>query len=139
MTDHPILNNFNRKLVVSGFNFPDLFEDNDKRAEISVRQIFSHKESGETFINKRQKTGLVLIDTLTEFRRAGEPDSMKFDRVIDPEIEGESLFRDKVSISVNHLDFMRRNLFKNTESLVFILEDYLKNYAVNNAAELDIL
>lgn len=135
--DHPKLTGFNRKLVVSGFNFPDLSEENNKRAEIFIRQIFSDKESGEAFVNRRQKPGSILIDTKTEFRKFGESNSMKFDRVIDSEIEGEAPVRDKVSINVNQIDYFKRNLLFNSESLVFMLEDYLKNYAINNASELD--
>lgn len=137
LADTPVLSNFNRKLVVSGFNFPDLTDVNDKRAEIFIRQIYTDKETGEIFINKSQKAGSLLAHTETPLRVDNSFDLITVDRTTDPEIEGEAPVRDRVNISVNHLDYIRKNLYRRTEHLVFILEDILRTYAINNATELD--
>lgn len=137
LSDLPRFESFNRKLVVSGFNFPDLTEEGDKRAEIFIRQIYTDKESGEVFVNKRQKSGVLLFDSKSFLRFDNSSDLVVVDRVTDPEIEGETPVRDKVNLTVNHLDYIRRNLYSKTEHLVFILEDYLKSYATENSVELD--
>lgn len=137
LVDTPILSNFNRKLVVSGFNFPDLTDDNDKRAEIFIRQIYTDKDTGEVLINKRQRTGVILASSVTALRVDGSPDLIVVDRVTDSEVEGESPVRDRVNLSADHLDYIRRNLYRRSEHLTFILEDFLKSYAVENTSELD--
>ena len=137
LVDSVIFINFNRKLVVSGFNFPDLTEDNDKRAEISIRQIYTDKNSGEVFVNKRQKSGLILANTETLLRSDNSPDPIIFDRFTYSDVEGENPVKDKVNLYVNQLDYIRRNLSSKTEHLTFILEDFLKSYSLANSTELD--
>lgn len=137
LVDSLVFSNFNRKLVVSGFNFPDLIEDNDKRAEIFIRQIYSDKVSGEVFVNKRQKSGIILSMSETFLRVDNSSDVIVVDRVTESEIEGEAPVRDRVNLPVDHLDYIKRNLFSKTEHLTFILEDFLKKYAVENSTELD--
>lgn len=137
LADTPVLSNFNRKLVVSGFNFPDLSDVNDKRAEIFIRQIYTAKDTGEVFINKRQRTGSILASSMTALRVDGSSDLIVVDRVTESELEGEGPVRDRVNLSVGHLDYIRRNLYSKSEHLTFILEEFLKSYAVENTTELD--
>lgn len=137
LEDLPVFANFNRKLVVSGFNFPDLTEENDKRAEIFIRQIYTDKESGEVFVNKRQGAIVILSHFKTPLRVDNTSDLIQADRITDSEIEGESPVKDKVKLYVNQLDYIKKNLSGKTEHLTFILEGILKDYALENSSSLD--
>lgn len=68
LADHPDLPQFNRKLVVSGFNSPDLMDQNDERLYISIRQILSNKETGKIFKIFSAPAWEIMPNTWSYFR-----------------------------------------------------------------------
>lgn len=139
LQDHADLPQFNRKIVVSGFNLPDLTEENNQKLEITVRQLFINKESGSVFINKRQPIWTISTDTWSYMRNPENASQLiEVDKQIFDE-EGNPDGTEKSNIKVSTIDYMKFLLFNKYAHLTDLFSMYLKDFAIAKETELNQL
>ena len=138
LEDLPELPQFNRRLVITGFNCPDLSDSNnvttEERVEITIKQIFEHKESGKMFMSIKQPVWLINADTWS-FLRLGETPVEVAKNYLDA--DGKILKTDKVNIRVGSVKYTRFLIFNKKAHLVDLFKIYLADYAKMNIAELN--
>lgn len=131
LPDYPL---HNRKIVVSGFNFPDLEADNDQRIYITIKQILTNKETGLPFKKANAPIWTIYADTWSYLRNQNfqliEVDKQLFDE------EGNPNGTEKSNIKVPTIDYMKYILFNRQAHFVELFQMYLKDFAIAKESEL---
>ena len=140
LPDHPDLPQFNRKLVVSGFNSPDLMDQNDERLYISIRQILTNKETGKIFKIFNAPVWEIMSNTWSYFRDPSNPMALVqvTKNIVDDE-SGETVSSEKSYIKVNTIKYLKLLLHSRKAHLVDLFALYLKDFATAKMSDLDKL
>lgn len=139
IADHPILSQFNRKLVISGFNFPDLENEQDKRLYITVKQIFTDKKTGKVFLVKNAPMWVIYADSWSYVRNVNDPtkyvdvDKQTFDD------EGNLVKTEKVKLQASTIDYLKYQVVNKKAHLIDLFSMYLNDFATTFKDELDKL
>lgn len=137
LSDHIDYINYNRKLVISGLNIPNLEDVGDKRIFISLRQILVNKDTGDIY--KKFPSFLVEIsaDNTTFLLDPVNPNSFAKVDYQDVDGEGKIIKSYKDRLSVNSIDYIKSLIKNKNLHLVDILEIFLKDYIDKNKEYLD--
>ena len=137
LVDHIDYINYNRKLVVSGLNIPDLEDACDKRIFISLRQILVNKYTGDIY--KKFPSFLIEIsaDNTTFLLEPFNPNSFAKVDYQDVDGEGKIIKSYKDRLSVNSIDYTKSLIKNKNLHLMDILEIFLKDYIDKNKEYLD--
>lgn len=139
LVEHPILTQFNRKLVISGFNSPDLENEQDKRLYITIKQIFTDKNTGKVFLVKNAPMWIIYADSWSYVRNINdaskyvEVDKQTFDD------EGNLVKTEKVRLQANTIDYLKYQVINKKAHLIDLFSTYLNDFAVAFKDELDKL
>lgn len=140
LADHPDLPQFNRKIVVSGFNSPDLEEEQDERLYITVKQIFTHKDTGKVFKSFKAPLWEILADTWSYFRDPADPTKLvQVDKQIIDDEDGSVISTEKTYIQLSTIKYLKFLLHQKKAHLVDLFEMYLKDFAAAKKEDLDKL
>lgn len=138
LPEHEDLPNFNRKLVVSGFNSPDLEVNNDERFFITVKQIFINKETGKIFKIFNAPQWEIFAHTWSYLRNS-QFQVIEVDKQILDDETGEVLSTEKSKIKVSTIKYFK-TLLKNREAhLVDLFNAYMGDFAAVKMDELNRL
>ena len=137
LPEHADLPNFNRKLVVSGFNSPDLEVNQDERFFITVKQIFINKETGKIFKVFNAPQWEIYAHTWSYLRNEQfqviEVDKQIFD-------ENNELISTEISkIQVSTIKYLKWLLLNRKAHLVDLFNLYLSDFAAAKIEELNKL
>lgn len=140
LPEHIDLPQFNRKVVVSGFNSPDLYDEGDMRLYITVTQIFTHKDSGKIFKTFKAPIWEIMSNTCSYIRNPVNPNQLiQVDKQILDDETGEILSVEKSYIEVSTIKYLKALLHSKKAHLVDLFTLYLKDFATAKMAELDKL
>lgn len=134
LEDLPELPQFSRTLVVSGFNCPDLEEMNDERIEITIKQIFTDKETGKRWRAFNQPVWTVYAHNWS-YLRGEDYQEIEVDEQTLGE-DGEIISTEKVKLKVSSIKFMKLLLMHRKAHLVDLFNLYLQEFAKEKAEEL---
>lgn len=138
LPEHEDLPNFNRKLVVSGFNSPDLEVNQDERFFITVKQIFINKETGKIFKVFNAPQWEIYAHTWSYLRNQ-QFQVIEVDKQILDDETGEVLSTEKSKIKVSTIKYFK-TLLKNREAhLVDLFNAYMGDFANAKMEELNKL
>ena len=137
LPEHADLPNFNRKLVVSGFNSPDLESNQDERFFITVKQIFINKETGKIFKVFNAPQWEIYAHTWSYLRNEQfqviEVDKQIFD-------ENNELISTEISkIQVSTIKYLKWLLLNRKAHLVDLFNLYMGDFANAKLEELNKL
>ncbi len=137
LPEHEDLPNFNRKLVVSGFNSPDLEVNQDERFFITVKQIFINKETGKIFKIFNAPQWEIYAHTWSYLRNEQfqviEVDKQIFDE------NNELISTEKSKIQVSTIKYLKWLLLNRKAHLVDLFNLYLSDFAAAKIEELNKL
>ena len=137
LPEHADLPNFNRKLVVSGFNSPDLEVNQDERFFITVKQIFINKETGKIFKIFNAPQWEIYAHTWSYLRNEQfqviEVDKQIFDE------NNELISTEKSKIQVSTIKYLKWLLLNRKAHLVDLFNLYLGDFANAKMEELNKL
>lgn len=137
LPEHEDLPNFNRKLVVSGFNSPDLEVNNDERFFITVKQIFINKETGKIFKVFNAPQWEIFAHTWSYLRNEQfqviEVDKQIFDE------NNELISTEKSKIQVSTIKYLKWLLLNKKAHLVDLFNLYMGDFANAKLEELNKL
>ena len=137
LPEHEDLPNFNRKLVVSGFNSPDLEVNQDERFFITVKQIFINKETGKIFKIFNAPVWEIYTHTWSYLRNEQfqviEVDKQIFDE------NNELISTEKSKIQVSTIKYLKWLLLNRKAHLVDLFNLYLSDFAAAKIEELNKL
>ncbi len=137
LPEHEDLPNFNRKLVVSGFNSPDLEVNNDERFFITVKQIFINKETGKIFKVFNAPQWEIYAHTWSYLRNEQfqviEVDKQIFDE------NNELISTEKSKIQVSTIKYLKWLLLNRKAHLVDLFNLYMGDFANAKLEELNKL
>ena len=137
LPEHEDLPNFNRKLVVSGFNSPDLEVNQDERFFITVKQIFINKETGKIFKVFNAPQWEIYAHTWSYLRNEQfqviEVDKQIFDE------NNELISTEKSKIQVSTIKYLKWLLLNRKAHLVDLFNLYLSDFAAAKIEELNKL
>lgn len=137
LPEHADLPNFNRKLVVSGFNSPDLEVNQDERFFITVKQIFINKETGKIFKVFNAPQWEIYAHTWSYLRNEQfqviEVDKQIFDE------NNELISTEKSKIQVSTIKYLKWLLLNRKAHLVDLFNLYLWDFANAKIDELNKL
>lgn len=137
LPEHADLPNFNRKLVVSGFNSPDLEVNNDERFFITVKQIFINKETGKIFKVFNAPQWEIYAHTWSYLRNEQfqviEVDKQIFDE------NNELISTEKSKIQVSTIKYLKWLLLNKKAHLVDLFNLYMGDFANAKLEELNKL
>lgn len=132
LPDYPL---HNRKIVVSGFNYPDLEAENDQKLHITVKQVLTNKETGIVFKKSNAPIWTIYADTWSYLRNQNfqliEVDKQLFDE------EGNTAGTEKSNIKVPTINYMKYILFNRQAHLVDLFGQYLSDFAIAKKTELN--
>lgn len=134
---HPELPNFNRKLVVSGFNSPDLENSNDLRFFITVKQVFVNKETGAIFKIFNAPQWEIYAHTWS-YLRDEKFQVIEVDKQILDE-DGNVISTEKSKIQVPTIKYMKWLLMNKKAHFVDLFQMYLGAFAESKIDELNKL
>ena len=138
LPEHEDLPNFNRKLVVSGFNSPDLEVNQDERFFITVKQIFINKETGKIFKVFNAPQWEIFAHTWSYLRNS-QFQVIEVDKQILDDETGEVMSTEKSKIKVSTIKYFK-TLLKNREAhLVDLFNAYMGDFANAKMDELNRL
>ena len=137
LPEHADLPNFNRKLVVSGFNSPDLEVNQDERFFITVKQIFINKETGKIFKVFNAPQWEIFAHTWSYLRNEQfqviEVDKQIFDE------NNELISTEKSNIQVSTIKYLKWLLLNKKAHLVDLFNLYMGDFANAKLEELNKL
>ena len=137
LPEHEDLPNFNRKLVVTGFNSPDLEVNNDERFFITVKQIFINKETGKIFKVFNAQQWEIYAHTWSYLRNEQfqviEVDKQIFDE------NNELISTEKSKIQVSTIKYLKWLLLNRKAHLVDLFNLYMGDFANAKLEELNNL
>ncbi len=137
LPEHEDLPNFNRKLVVSGFNSPDLEVNNDERFFITVKQIFINKETGKIFKIFNAPQWEIYAHTWSYLRNEQfqviEVDKQIFDE------NNELISTEKSKMQVSTIKYLKWLLLNRKAHLVDLFNLYMGDFANAKLEELNKL
>ena len=137
LPEHEDLPNFNRKLVVSGFNSPDLEVNQDERFFITVKQIFINKETGKIFKIFNAPVWEIYTHTWSYLRNEQfqviEVDKQIFDE------NNELISTEKSKIQVSTIKYLKWLLLNKKAHLVDLFNLYMGDFANAKLEELNKL
>lgn len=137
LPEHADLPNFNRKLVVSGFNSPDLEVNNDERFFITVKQIFINKDTGKIFKIFNAPQWEIFAHTWSYLRNEQfqviEVDKQIFDE------NNELISTEKSKIQVSTIKYLKWLLLNKRAHLVDLFNLYMGDFANAKLDELNKL
>lgn len=137
LPEHEDLPNFNRKLVVSGFNSPDLEANQDERFFITVKQIFINKETGKIFKVFNAPQWEIYAHTWSYLRNEQfhviEVDKQIFDE------NNELISTEKSKIQVSTIKYLKWLLLNRKAHLVDLFNLYMGDFANAKLEELNKL
>ena len=140
LPDHPDLPQFSRKLIVTGFNSPDLQDQNDERLYISVRQILVNKETGIILKKFNAPVWEIMSNTWSYIRNPVNPNQLiQVDKQIIDDETGEILSVEKSYIKVSTIKYLKLLLHSRKAHLVDLFALYLKDFATAKMSDLDKL
>ncbi|PIF44288.1 hypothetical protein CLU96_1229 [Chryseobacterium sp. 52] len=137
LPEHPDLPQFNRKLIITGFNCPDLENQNDMRLYITVKQIYTNKETGKIFTSKELPTWTIYADTwsfvrnVNDYTKLVEVDKKTLDD------DGAVIKTEKSYIKVGTIPYIKYLLLNKKIHLIDLFSLYLANFAESMKSELD--
>ena len=138
LPEHEDLPNFNRKLVVYGFNSPDLEVNQDERFFITVKQVFINKETGKIFKVFNAPQWEIFAHTWSYLRNS-QFQVIEVDKQILDDETGEVLSTEKSKIKVSTIKYFK-TLLKNREAhLVDLFNAYMGDFANAKMDELNRL
>ena len=138
LPEHEDLPNFNRKLVVSGFNSPDLEVNQDERFFITVKQIFINKETGKIFKVFNAPQWEIYAHTWSYLRNS-QFQVIEVDKQILDDETGEVLSTEKSKIKVSTIKYLKWLLLNRKAHLVDLFNLYLGDFANAKIEELNKL
>ena len=138
LPEHEDLPNFNRKLVVSGFNSPDLEVNNDERFFITVKQIFINKETGNIFKIFNAPQWEIYAHTWSYLRNE-QFQVIEVDKQILDDETGEVLSTEKSKIQVSTIKYLKWLLLNRKAHLVDLFNLHLSDFAAAKIEELNKL
>ena len=130
---------FNRKIVVSGFNSPDLEDENDERIYITIKQLFINKETGKIFMTRKQKPWEILSSLKSIFPNPADATKPVFVNENTLDDEGEVVETNKVILKVPSVKLMRFLLLTKQAHLTDLFAANLKDFAIQFKEELDTI
>ena len=137
LPEHADLPNFNRKLVVSGFNSPDLEVNQDERFFITVKQIFINKDTGKIFKVFNAPQWEIYAHTWSYLRNEQfqviEVDKQIFDE------NNELISTEKSKIQVSTIKYLKWLLLNRKAHLVDLFNLYMGDFANAKLEELNKL
>ena len=136
LTDHLDYINYNRKLVITGLNIPDLEDAGDKRIFISLCQILINKDTGDTY--KKFPSFLVEINSI-DLISIRKPENITENIEVGFKIveDNKIVSKNKGPLDVNAIDYFKSMLFNKNFHLKDILEIYLADYIAKHENELN--
>ena len=137
LPEHADLPNFNRKLVVSGFNSPDLEVNQDERFFITVKQIFINKESGKIFKIFNAPQWEIYAHTWS-YLRDNQFQVIEVDKQIFNE-NNELISTEKSKIQVSTIKYLKWLLLNRKAHLVDLFNLYMGDFANAKLEELNKL
>lgn len=140
LPEHIDMPQFNRKVVVSGFNSPDLYDEGDMRLYITVSQIFTHKDSGNIFKTFKAPIWEILADTWSFLRDPLDPNKLlQVDKQIIDDETGSVVSVEKSNVQISSIKYLKVLLHSRKVHLVDLFALYLKDFATAKMSELDKL
>lgn len=137
LPEHADLPNFHRKLVVSGFNSPDLEVNEDERFFITVKQIFINKETGKIFKIFNAPVWEIYAHTWSYLRNE-QFQVIEVDKQILDE-NNELISTEKSKIQVSTIKYLKWLLLNRKAHLVDLFNMYLGDFAAAKIEELNKL
>ena len=139
LEDHEDLPQFNRKLVISGFNAPDQERAGDCLF-ISIRQRLVHKETGKVFRSIKAPDWEISGSTWSYFRDPADPSKLLevTKQILDDETD-EILSSEKTFLPISTIKYLKFLLLNKAAHLVDLFELYLKDFAEAKKTDLDKL
>lgn len=139
LEDHEDLPQFNRKLVISGFNAPDQESAGDCLF-ISIRQRLVHKETGKVFKSIKAPDWEISASTWSYFRDPADPPKLLevTKQILDDETD-EIISTEKVNLEISTIKYLKFLLLNRAANLVDLFELYLKDFAEAKKTDLDKL
>ena len=137
LPEHEDLPNFNRKLVVTGFNSPDLEVNQDERFFITVKQIFINKETGKIFKVFNAPQWEIYAHTWSYLRNE-QFQVIEVDKQILDE-NNELISTEKSKIQVSTIKYLKWLLLNRKAHLVDLFNLYLGDFANAKMDELNRL
>ena len=136
LPDHKDYTKFNRKVVISGINIPDLEDVDDKRIFISLCQILVDKETGDIY--KKFPSFLVEINSV-DLISIRKPESITENIEVGFKIveDNKIISRNKGPLNVNTIDYFKSMLANKKFHIKDILEIYLADYIIKHEDELN--
>lgn len=138
LPEHADLPNFHRKLVVSGFNSPDLEVNQDERFFITVKQIFINKQNGKVFKIFQAPVWEIYAHTWSYLRNE-QFQVIEVDKQILDDNTGEIISTEKSKIQVSTIKYLKWLLLNRKAHLVDLFQMYLGAFAESKIDELNKL
>lgn len=125
--------NHNRKIVVSGFNNPDLEDSNDERIYITIKRLFIDKTSGKISTLKKTFQWEITANLKSIVNTFG-----KVTKEITDD-EGNVVETQEVDFKLPSVKLMRFLLLNKQKHLAELFEDALTDFATQFKTEIDTL
>lgn len=139
LEDLPDAPQFDRRIVVSGFNVPKNTENIKDRIYITVEQLWTLKSTGALFTKKDAPIWEISDNTWNYLRDISDPSRLvEVDRIDRDPDTGEPI-RSKDFVRVYTTKYLRYLLLNRHSHLVDLFEQYLKDFAIAKKDELDKL
>lgn len=132
LPDYPI---HCRKIVVSGFNIPDLENENDKKIYITIKQILTNKETGVDFKKNNAPIYTIFSSDSSDLMDEENKIILVDKHILD--IEGNFLEIEKSTIKTPAIEYFKYNIINRKIHIIDIFRKYLEYFAVNKKEELD--
>lgn len=146
---------FDRQLVVTGFNAPRNAQGSEDRIYITVEQIWTLKSTGKVFVKKDAPMWETTADTWSYLRDFSDPSKLVEvdkiepapapDPIYDPET-GEEIpqqagepIRSKSFIRIPTTKYLRFLMLNRNAHLVDLFGQYLRDFAAAKQTDLDKL
>lgn len=128
---------FDRRIVVSGFNVPKNTENNKDSIYITVEQLWTLKSTGALFTKKDAPIWEISDNTWNYLRDMSDPSRLvEVDRIDRDPDTGEPI-RSKDFVRVYTTKYLRYLVLNRHSHLVDLFEQYLKDFAIAKKDELD--
>ena len=133
LEDLPAMPNHNRKIVVSGFNCPDLEENSDERIYITIKRIFTDKSTGEVLSSKKSYNWEITANLKSIVNDFGKV----IKEITDD--EGNVIETKEVDFKVQSVKLMRFLLLNKQKHLKDLFAEALTDFATQFKEKLDTL
>lgn len=137
LEDLPDAPQFDRKIVVSGFNVPKNTDTIKDRIYITVEQLWTLKDSGKMFTKKDAPMWEISDNTWSYLRDFTDPSRLVEVDKIEPDPETGEPVRSKSFVRLYTTKYLRFLLLNRQSHLVDLFEQYLKDFAIAKKDELD--